>query len=296
MKKIYMIIAAVALLSSCNGEKVKNDASGTFESTEIIVSSEATGKIIRLDLKEGDIVKAGITYGIVDTTQLLLKKEQLEASINSVKSRRQDVGKQVSHLKEQLKKLKEERERINNLIEASATNTKQLDDINSSISILTKQIDAQESSLKSANLAIEGEAEAMRAQVAQIEDQLQKCKITSPITGTVLAKYAEQGEITSMGKPIFKIADIDNMQLRAYISASQLTQIKIGQKVKILSDYGDKQQKEYDGIISWISDKSEFTPKTIQTKDERVNLVYSIKVDVKNDGFLKIGMYGDVIF
>lgn len=295
--KIFAIITAFSLLSvSCNRKNNGYEASGTFEATEVVVSSEANGKIIKLNLHEGDEVKKGEAYGLVDTVQLRLQKDLLFASINAAKSRHQDMKKQTGYIREQISTQEKERERVKNLIAANAANTKQLDDINSAIAMLQKQLDATEYTITQGNAAVDAEVAALHTQVAQIDEQLRRCLITSPINGVVLAKYSEQGELTAIGKPIFKVADIENMQLRAYITAGQLTNITIGQKVRIFADSGDKESREYEGIVSWISDKSEFTPKTIQTRDERANLVYAIKISFKNDGLVKIGMYGDIKF
>jgi HlyD family secretion protein len=295
-RKIAIIASTLLVLASCSGKDSKFDASGTFEATEVVVSSEANGKIISLNLNEGGYVQQNVVYGLVDTIQLCLQKDQLNAGINAAMSKRQDMNMQTGYLREQIATQKKERERIKNLIAAMAGNTKQLDDINSSIAILKKQLDAMESNITQNNNAVEAEVASLKTQVAQVDEQLKRCKISSPINGTVLAKYAEQGELTAIGKPIFKVADIENMRLRAYITAGQLTAIKLGQKVRIFADSGDKGRVEYEGEVTWISDQSEFTPKTIQTRDERANLVYAIKISFKNDGFVKIGMYGDIIF
>lgn len=296
MKIFTALAAAILLFPSCGGNGNGYDASGTFEATEVVVSSEANGKIISLNLNEGAAVVKDEVYGLVDTVLLHLKKDQVAASINAARSRHQDMAKQTGYIREQISTQKKERERVTNLIAANAANTKQLDDINSAIAMLQKQLDAMESNISQNNNAVEAEVVSLLTQVEQIDDQLSRCRITSPISGVVLAKYAEQGELTATGKPIFKVADIENMQLRAYITAGQLTQLKIGQKVKIFADSGERGSREYEGEVSWISDKSEFTPKTIQTRDERANLVYAVKISFKNDGFVKIGMYGDVKF
>jgi len=203
---------------------------------------------------------------------------------------------QTAPVREQISVLKKERERVMNLIAANVANTKQLDDINSNISIQGKQLAALEKTILQANEAIEAETASLNTQIAQIEDLISRSRIVSPLDGVVLAKYSQQGELTSMGKPLFKVADIDNMYLRAYITAGQLTDIRLGQQVKVFADSGEKGRKEYSGTVAWISDKAEFTPKTIQTRDERANLVYAVKIAFHNDGYVKIGMYGDVKF
>lgn len=293
---ILAILLASALIPSCGNKDGEYDISGNFEATEVIVSSEANGKIMEFNIDEGAVLDAGQYLGYVDSIQLQLQKKRLLASNGAVISRRADVTKQIAVTRQQIANLQIEKQRANNLISANAGNKKLLDDINGQISTLERQLDAQKSSLENGNNSVDKESAALEIQVVQLEDQLDKCKIVSPIKGTVLAKYAEKGEVTAMGKPLFKIADIDNIILRAYITSGQLSKLKIGQSVKVYADFGDEAQKEYEGRVSWISDKAEFTPKTIQTKDERANLVYATKIMVKNDGYLKIGMYGQVSF
>jgi len=293
---ILAVLLASALIPSCGNKGTEYDISGNFEATEIIVSSEANGKILEFNIEEGVVLDAGQYLGYVDSIQLQLQKQRLLASNGAVISRRADVTKQIAVTRQQIANLQIEKQRANNLISANAGNKKLLDDINAQISTLERQLDAQKSNLEKGNNSVDKESAALEIQVAQLQDQLDKCKITTPIKGTVLAKYAEKGEITAMGKPLFKIANIDNIILRAYMTSGQLSKLKIGQIVKVYADFGDDAQKEYEGKISWISDKAEFTPKTIQTKDERANLVYATKILVKNDGFLKIGMYGQVNF
>jgi len=217
-------------------------------------------------------------------------------SSKSMQVRRPDVRIQISAIEQQITTAKSERKRVENLLKANAANQKQLDDINAQISVLEKQLDAQKTTLVTTNQGITDDTEGIKLQVAQTEDQLNKCRITSPINGTVLLKYAEMGEVAAPGKALFKIADTNNMILRAYVTNDQLSKLKVGQKVKVYCDSEKKEMKEYEGTLAWISQKSEFTPKTIQTKDERANLVYAVKVNVKNDGLLKIGMYGNVKF
>lgn len=296
MKKIFISKTAILclLLSACGKGNGNFDASGTFEATEVIVSSEANGRITLLNLEEGQTLKAGEIVGYIDSTQLYLKKLQLQASTKSVKSREADITKQIAATKEQITKAEQERRRNENLLKSNASTRKQLDDIDSQIKVLKKQLEAQVSTLQRSNASVSEESSALQIQVAQIEDQLDKCRIVSPIDGTVLAKYAETGELAVQGKPLFKVADTENIYLRAYVIADQLTQLKLGQEVKVYADFGKDEQKEYAGKVTWISDKAEFTPKTIQTRDERANLVYAVKIAVKNDGYIKIGMYGEV--
>jgi len=289
----FLLLSGIVILTSCKNNKNDYDASGTFEATEVIVSAEANGKIMQFYAEEGQQLKAGETVGYVDSLQLFLKRKQLIANISAVNSRRPDIARQIAALQQQIATANTEKQRIENLLKANAANQKQLDDINAQIAVLQKQLDAQKSTLEISTRGISEDQSVIEVQVAQLDDQLQKCRITSPIEGTVLVKYAEAGEVTAQGKPLFKIADTELMTLRVYITSGQLTQLKLGQKVTIRADFGER-SREYPGTITWISDKSEFTPKTIQTRDERANLVYAVKVSVKNDGYLKIGMYGNI--
>lgn len=296
MKKVLWIGLGVAgmMLASCGGNDLEFDASGIFESTEVVVSSEASGKILSLEVEEGDVLDAGQLVGSVDSLQLYLKKLQLQASVRSIGSRRADIAKQVAATQEQIAKAEKERKRFLNLLEQQAGTQKQVDDIESQLEVLKKQLAAQLSTLQNTNQGVSEESDAVSIQVMQVEDQLDKCRITAPLRGTVLAKYAEAGEVTAPGKPLFKLADMEQVYLRAYVGAEQLTQVKLGQAVKVYADYGEEDRREYDGRITWIASQAEFTPKTIQTRDERANLVYAVKIAVKNDGFLKLGMYGEV--
>ena len=294
VKNVLFYAIFLSLTAACGNGNGDYDASGTFESPEIIVSAEANGKIMRFNVEEGDLLKDGQEVGYIDTVQLYLKKMQLLTSVKSVQSRRSDIAKQIAATKEQIAKAEKEKKRNENLLKSNAATQKQVDDIDSQLAVLQKQLAAQISTLQNSNQSVTEESSAMEIQVAQVEDQLQKSHIISPINGTVLSKYAEAGELATQGKPLFKIADIENMYLRAYIIADQLTQMKLGQEVKVFADYGEDGKREYTGKVTWISDKAEFTPKTIQTRDERANLVYAVKIAVKNDGYLKIGMYGEV--
>ncbi len=286
MKKQYILIATFllgTLLSCSNGEKA--DGYGNFEATEIIVSSEANGKLEFLNLEEGQIIEKGAVIALVDTLQLYLNKQQLLASKETVASKSGGVWSQVSVLNEQLQTAKLEQQRIQKMFADKAATQRQMDVANSQADVLKKQIQ----SVETQNAPIVNEVKAIEAKVAQINDQIAKSKIANPITGTVLTKFAEPGEIVSFGKPLYKIANMDEMTLRVYLSETQLANIKIGQQITVKIDSGDE-MKDYEGSISWISASAEFTPKIIQTKEERVNLVYAVKVNVKNDGSLKIGM------
>jgi len=294
MKYLAFFSSLALLLTACFSKNKNYDASGMFEATEVIVSAEATGKILSLNITEGQKVEAYQILGLIDTTQLYLQKIQLLQSKNQVNTRKQNVDTQLASLKEQLAYQQREKTRIEKLIVAKAGNTKQLDDINAQIAIIQRQIAAAKENLEKNNQGVSDNTGLVATQIAAINDQLSKAHIKSPISGTILVKYAQAGEVTAMGRPLFKVADLEHVYLRAYITSAQLTQIELGQQVKVFSDFGEKERREYDGIITWISSEAEFTPKTIQTKDERANLVYAIKILVKNDGYLKIGMYGDV--
>lgn len=288
------IMVLVGLLAACGDGNPHYNATGTFEATEVIVSAEGTGKLLHFDVEEGTQVTANQNIGLIDTVQLYLKKLQLKASMKSVDSQRPDLAKQIAATKQQIATAQREKKRVENLLVAGAANRKQLDDWDAQIALLERQLTAQTSSLQNSTNSLTEQGNAVGIQVAQVEDQLMKCYISSPIKGTVLAKYAEAGELASVGKPLFKVADVEDMYLRAYITSEQLAQVKLGDQVKVYSDYGTGKQKEYPGKVTWISDRSEFTPKTILTENERANLVYAVKIAVKNDGFLKIGMYGGV--
>ena len=299
MKRLssYTLIATALLgLAACNRGDGNFDATGTFEATEILVSSEANGKIMELNIEEGDRLDAGAMVGYIDSTQLYLKKMQLSAGLRSVDIRKPDIRKQIASLEQQIAVARSEQQRMENLVKAKAGNQKQVDDIVNNIKVLQKQLDAQYSTLHKTTGGADAEAESIVYQIMQLDDQLQKSRIVNPKSGTVLMKYAEPGEVTAAGKPLYKIADTDLLYLRAYPTAEQLTKLKIGGGVRVFVDFGEKEQREYPGTLTWISEKSEFTPKGIQTKDERANLVYAVKIAVKNDGYLKIGQYGEVRF
>lgn len=290
-----LLVLALAITSCGKGNKAY-DASGVFESTEVTVSAEGNGKIMSLDLQEGDRLEAGAVVGCIDTVQLYLSKIQLEASRRAVGSGRLNISRQIAALESQIAKQRQELDRFTKLEQAGASNRKQVEDIQAQLDILERQLAAQKESLQNTNSNVSGQADALEAQVMQLEDRIRKCVITSPVSGTVLAKYSEAGELAVQGRALFKVADLDNIRLRAYITADQLTGLKLGQSVKVFADQGTSGRKEYAGTLVWISDKAEFTPKTIQTRDERANLVYAVKIAVKNDGLIKLGMYGEVKF
>ncbi|WP_291122805.1 HlyD family secretion protein [Empedobacter sp. UBA7620] len=292
------IIIAGGLLTtvSCNNNQDTFDASGSFEAEETIISAEAQGTLKTFDIQEGQVLQAGQNIGYIDSIQLYLKKKQLETQVTALLGKKPNIPVQLSALQEQLRTTEKEKIRITNLLKGDAATPKQLDDINAQIDVLKRQIEAQKSSLSISSDGISKDVVPLQVQIEQLEDQLSKCKLINPINGTVLTKYAEANEIASIGKPLYKIADLSNIILRAYVTGNQLPQIKLNQQVKVLTDDGKGGFNEITGVITWISDKAEFTPKTIQTKDERANMVYAIKVKVKNDGLYKIGMYGEIKF
>ena len=293
MKQI-LHIALTMLAVSC-GPKIQYDAQGTFEATEVVVSSEATGRILRFNVEEGMPVTNGATVGEIDSLQLHLQRKQLEAQLSALIGSRPDIKAQAASLREQIAKQQTERNRVKNMLRDGAATQKQLDDIEAQIRVLESQLTATLSTLGKNTAAIDDNAAALEAQIAAINDHIAKCRITSPVGGTVLVKYAEAGEFASVGKPLMKIADLDNIYLRAYFTSDQLGQLRLGDKVSVTADFGGDERYDYEGHITWISSESEFTPKTIQTKDSRANLVYAVKIAIKNDGRLKIGLAGEVI-
>ena len=290
-----VVVLFLAILTSCGNSQNDFDATGTFEATEVTVSSEASGRILFLDIVEGQDIEEGGRVGVIDTVQLYLSKLQLMKSMSSVRSNRPDIGKQIAVIKEQIAKQKTERSRVESLLKDAAATQKQLDDIISAIAVLESQLTALQSSLQNNALSIDAQSSAIEIQIAQIDDKLSKCIISSPLKGTVLAKYVEAGELAVVGKPLFKVADTKRLFLRTYLTLSQLKDVKLGQSVKVYADFGGDNRREYTGTIAWISEKSEFTPKSIQTKDDRENLVYAVKVAIENDGYVKIGMYGELV-
>lgn len=295
-KNILSLCAAIAVLTACSSGEKDYDASGVFETTEVIVSAKATGEIISLNVEEGQNVKCNEMLGLIDTLQLSLHDQQLAANQSAADSKRLDANRQVASIRQQISNLQKEKKRFSDLLAANAATQKQVDDISYQIEVLQRQLAATKEQIGSNNQSAGNQSMGIKAQRAQTEDQIRKAHITSPITGTVLTKYAEQGEYATPGRALFKVGDISRMRLRAYITAPQLTTLKVGQKVKVFADMGETESKAYEGTVEWISDKAEFTPKTIQTRDERANLVYAIKVAVRNDGMIKRGMYGDVKF
>lgn len=312
MKRLFqlLILGSITVLASCKSGNGKYDATGTFEANEVIVSSELSGKILSFSVEEGMLLAKDTVVGTVDAANITLQKEQVEASVAALSEKTADVSPAVRLLENQLavqqsqlNNLLHEQARVQNLLKQDAATGKQLDDITAQVDVARKnltvtqqQINVQKNNVATQNRSILSEGKPLQKRVAQLDDQLKKANIINPVDGTVITKYAEPGEITATGKALYKIADLSTMTLRAYVTGSQLSQIKLGQAVKVLVDDGADKYREIPGTISWISDKAEFTPKTIQTKDERANLVYATKIKVKNDGYLKIGMYGEVKF
>lgn len=293
-KSIILLTVSATILTACSSSKKDYDATGTFEATEVTVSAEQTGRIMNFNITEGQKINQGAQVGLIDTVQLQLKALQMGATRETYENQKPDIQKQIAATRQQLATAEREQRRAANLVKDGAANQKQLDDASSAVLVLKRQLEAQISSLNNSTKSLSSQSSATDIQRAQIIDQLQKCHITTPINGIILDKYVEAGDFASIGKPLFKIADMDNVYLRAYVTSEQLEKVKTGQTVKVFSDYGNNKRKEYSGTVTWISDHSEFTPKTIQTDDERADLVYAVKILVKNDGYIKLGMYGEV--
>ena len=296
MKKIYVLAGVALMMAACGGNEKAYDATGTFEATETTVFAEQSGALLTFCVNEGDSIGQNQEVGLIDTTQTWLKIQQLGATKEVYQSQKPDMERQIAATRQQLAKAKQDEQRYRELVADGAAPSKMLDDAMSQVKVLQKQLDAQISSLSTSTRTLEKQTAAAEVQVSQLRDMLRKCHVTAPTRGTVLEKYVERGEFVSVGKPLFKVADTQDMYLRAYVTSAQLQTVKLGQRVKVFADYGDQQKKEYDGTVSWISSRSEFTPKTILTDDERADLVYAVKIAVRNDGYIKIGMYGEVSF
>ena len=278
---------------SC-GTEAEFDAQGSFEATEVVVSAEAAGRILWFDAEEGTAVEPGVRIGQIDTLQLDLQRRQLEAQQAALLASRPDIRAQAAALREQIAKQERELTRVQNLLRDGAATTKQRDDIEAQIRILQSQLSAALSSLDKSTVTIDGNAAVVESQIAALDDRITRCRIASPIAGVVLTKYAEAGELAAVGKPLLKVADLEHLYLRAYFTSEQLAAIRVGDAVTVTADFGGDQRYYYEGRIAWISPESEFTPKTIQTRDSRANLVYAAKIAVQNDGRLKIGLAGEV--
>lgn len=293
MKRLAYI--AIAMLTASCGSDKEFDAQGTFEATEVIVSAESAGRILNFSIDEGATIEAGTELAVIDSLQLHLQRKQLQAQQTALLSSRPDVSKQVASLREQIAKQKRELQRVDNMLADGAAARKQRDDIEAQIKVLQGNMEALLSTLGKNTATINDNSAALEAQIAALDDRIAKCRVTAPVGGTVLVKYAEAGELATAGKPLVKIADLNAIYLRAYFTSSQLANIKLGDTVRVVADFGGDERYDYEGRIAWISSESEFTPKTIQTKDSRANLVYAAKIAVKNDGRIKIGLAGEVI-
>ena len=294
MKKMIVLAGAAILLTACGNRGKEYDATGTFEATETTVYAEQNGTLLAFDIREGDEVAAGAEVGLIDTTQTWLKMQQFIVTREVYQSQKPDLERQVAATRQQLAKAKQEQQRYKELVADGAAPSKMLDDATNQVQVLQRQLDAQISALSKSTRSLDRQMAATDVQVNQLQDQLQKCHIVTPTAGTVLEKYVERGEFVAIGKPLFKVADTHQMFMRAYFTSSQLMDIKVGQPVTVYADFGDGQKRDYEGTITWISSRSEFTPKTILTDDERADLVYAVKVAFQNDGYVKIGMYGEV--
>ncbi len=296
MKNIILLAAMAMMLHGCRPKENEYDATGVFEATETTVYAEQSGALMTFYVEEGDVISNGKEVGLIDTTQLWLKIQQTEATRSVYESQKPELEKQIAATRQQLAKAKQDRQRYKELVADGAAPSKMLDDASSQVEVLQRQLDAQISSLSVSTNALNKQMEATNVQADQLRDQLRKCHILTPTKGTVLEKYVEKGEFVATGKPLFKMADTAEMFLRAYVTSAQLKDIKVGQKATVYADYGNGEKREYQGKVTWISSRSEFTPKTILTNDERADLVYAVKVAIKGDGYVKIGMYGEVIF
>ena len=296
MKKIIAMAGVALVLNACGRKERQYDATGVFEATETTVYAEQTGALLTFNVEEGDTVGRNREVGLIDTTQLWLKMKQAEAMKSVYQSQKPEQEKQIAVTRQQLAKAKQDQQRYKELVADGAAPAKMLDDANSQVEVLQRQLDAQLSSLRVNTNALDKQMDATDVQAEQLRDQIRKCHILVPAKGTVIEKYVERGEFVSAGKPLFKMADTENMFIRAYVTSAQLENIKTGQKATVFADYGNGGKKEYEGRVTWISSRSEFTPKTILTDDERADLVYAVKVAIKGDGYVKMGMYGEVLF
>ena len=276
----YILAVAALMLAACGNNEKEYDATGTFETTETTVFAEQSGRLMSFSVNEGDETDASVEVGLIDTTQIWLKIQQLDATKKVYNSQKPDMEAQIATTQQQLLKAQQEEQRYKELVTDGAAPSKMLDDASSNVKVLQKQLAAQQSALSTSTRSLDKQSDMVDVQVRQLRDQLRKCHIVTPAKGTVLEKYVERGEFVAAGKPLFKIGDTQNMYMRAYVTSVQLQHIKLGQKVKVFADYGDGQKKEYDGTVTWISSRSEFTPKTILTDDERADLVYAVKIAI----------------
>lgn len=292
MNKLSLIVLALLMLSGCKNDQEQSDAYGNFEAVETIVSAEAGGKLLKMEVRQGDQVEAGQLIALIDTTELVLRKEQTRAQLMASETKKQNVTAQINVLKEQKKNVQTTQERLSKMFADRAATRQQMDDINGQISVLDKQIISTNTQFQ----LIASEMEVIKRQLDLLDEQLAKCRVNSPISGTVLETYLETGELVTPGKPVLKMADLSNLELRAYVSGEQLEKVKLGNEVKVLIDSSGEEMQSFTGKISWISSEAEFTPRIIQTREERVKLMYALKIVVANDGRLKIGMPAEVRF
>lgn len=294
IKYLFSAFFVVLAAASCKNGDGAVTASGTFEADEVTVSAEVSGKLLSFSVREGAEVRAGEVLGQVDSVSLYLTRLQLEQEIAALESSRPDTAAQLDVMRIQLENARHELDRLSRLLESDAATQKQYDDTEASVTVLEKQLISTESSLKRSLAGIEARIAGLKIQMEQTDDMLARCRIVSPVDGTVLSRYAHAGELASAGKPLFKVADLKHMFLRAYFTSGQLKDVALGQEVAVTADFGGGKVREYAGKVSWISAKSEFTPKSIQTDNDRENLVYAVKITVENDGYIKIGMFGKV--
>lgn len=290
----FLILILPLLFAGCSDGSDDFDACGQIEAVDVVVSAESNGKIISLDVPEGAVLAKGECVGVIDSVQIYLQKMELISRKQNAASRIVDIKKQLAPQKSRLENLMVDKERYENLLAKDAGTQKQVDDIEFQIAVSKGEIEAQAQTYKNNNSGVESELAMYDVQIAQKEDMLRKCRIVSPVAGTVLTRYVEEGETVTSGKPIFRIADMNDVYIRAYFSTSQLADLKIGSKVKVYPDDGSNKLKEYEGTVTWISEQAEFTPKNIQTRDDRADLVYAVKISIANDGYLKLGMYAYV--
>ena len=310
MKKIIFLSLPILFCISCNKKEKDFDATGIFEVTEITVSAQASGEVQQLDITEGQSLDSGARVGQIDVYQLVQKQNELEAAKQQIyankaatDSRQLDLNKQLASLQQQISHAQRERQRFARLVQDGAVARKLLDDINDQISLLQRQLEATRDQFRSSNASLadqikgfQAQMKGVEAQQRQLERQIQNATIVAPKSGVMLEQLVKAGEFVGVGKPLFKLAQMDHLYLRAYVTSAQLKSVMLGQKAKVYADYGGGQQQEYVGKVAWISSRSEFTPKTIVTDDERADLVYAVKILIKNDGRVKIGMYGEVKF
>lgn len=294
ISKLIIIALSLLSLASCNNDESNVLGSGSFEATEVLVSSEVNGKVLTWKIKEGDNLTEGEEVGLVDTTQLYLKREALLKSGTGVRAARPNISTQTEALEVQLRDLREQKGRTERLLKGGVATQRQMDDVNTAIASLESQLAATRSTLQNSSAQISAQSSAIDVQIKQVDDLIRRSIIRSPINGTVTASYINQGELAGAGRPLFRVADLEEMHLRAYISANNLSKIKVGDKVLVYVDGIEADKRQYQGTITWIASEAEFTPKSVQTEEERSNLVYAVKIRVQNDGYLRMGMYGEV--